>query len=151
MDVESCEQQLGRFLPESYRAFLSLHDGGFVGLETVLPGMTSTSGFRIFGAQQTTERTLALADDLEPFELPPAALDGLIVFADYGNSDICLFDATRPSGGEYPVLDGFHEAVGSWRELVIAVTFEDWLRRIFDAFIEREQRLEYWLESPLRG
>lgn len=48
------------------------------------------------------------------------------------------------------MLDGFHEAVGSWRELVIAPSFEDWLRRIFHAFIEREQSPVYWLESPLR-
>lgn len=31
----------------------------------------------------------------------------------------------------------------------IAANFEEWLRRIFEAFIERDQSLEYWLESPL--
>ncbi len=148
-DVEACEDRLQRFLPDSHRTFLTLHDGGFVGIERALAGMTSTSGFRIFGAHETAQTTLALAEELAPFELPPSALDGLIVFADYGNSNVCLFDATRQHGGEYPVLDGFHEAVGSWRDLVIAATFEDWLRRIFDAFVERDQSLEYWLESPL--
>lgn len=148
-DLRSCESALQRFLPDSYRTFLALHDGGFVGLETALAGMTSTTGIRIFSAAETAERTLALADDLAPFALPPGMLDGLIVFADYGNSDICAFDATRPNGGEYPVLDGFHEAVETWRELVIATSFEQWLRRIFDAFVERDQSPVYWLESPL--
>jgi hypothetical protein len=94
-DVESCEERLQRFLPDSYRTFLSLHDGAFIGVETALAGMTSTSGFLIFGARETAERTVTLADDLAPFGLPPSALAGLIVLADYGNSDVCLFDARR--------------------------------------------------------
>jgi hypothetical protein len=148
--VESCESELQRFLPESYREFLCLHDGGFIGLEIALQGTTSTRGFQIFGAAEVAATTVRLADDLAPYALPPDAFDGLIVFADYGNSDICLFDATRGTGGEYPVLDGYHEAVGEWRDQVIAANFEQWLRQMLDAFIEREHSLAYWLESPLK-
>lgn len=148
--VESCESLLQRFLPESYREFLRLHDGGFIGLDIALPGTTSTRGFQIFGAAEVAATTMRLADDLAPFELPPDALDGLIVFAGYGNSDICLFDAKRRTGGEYPVLDGYHEAVGEWRDQLIAANFEEWLRQMFDAFIERDRSLAYWLDSPLR-
>lgn len=149
--VESCESELQRFLPDSYREFLKLYDGGFLGLEIALTdGITSTRGFEIFGAAEVAAATVRLAEDLAPFEMPPETFDGLIVFADYGNSDICLFDATRRSGGEYPVLDGFHEAVGEWRDNVIAETFEHWLRQAFDAFVDRDYSLAYWLQSPLR-
>ena len=148
--VESCESALQRFLPDSYREFLRLHDGGFIGLEIALPGTTSTRGFQIFGAGDVAATTMRLAVDLSPFELPAETFDGLIVFADYGNSDICLFDATRGTGGEYPVLDGYYETVGEWRDQVIAANFEQWLLQMFDAFIERDRSLAYWLDSPLK-
>lgn len=40
-----CEAGLGRRLPQSFRSFLELHDGGFVGAEIALPRTTSTTGF----------------------------------------------------------------------------------------------------------
>jgi hypothetical protein len=146
--IERCEAELQRFLPESYRAFLLLHDGGFVGFEVTLGSMTSSEGFQVFGAADAASATLSLATDLEAFDLPPGALDGLIPFCDYGDSDICLFDARRTSGSEYPVLDGYHEAVGQWREHVIASNFEEWLQRGFDAFIAGRS-VVYWVDTPL--
>jgi hypothetical protein len=71
------------------------------------------------------------------------------VFADYGNSDICLFDSTRANGGEYPVIDGFHEVPSAWRRAEIAPTFEEWLRNIFEALTIRRQYPQYWIETPL--
>ncbi len=37
-----------------------------------------------------------------------------------------------------------------WREAVIAPNFEEWLRRLFDAMIDRRQYPQYWIPTPLR-
>jgi hypothetical protein len=41
-----CEADLGRPLPESFRAFLELHDGGFIGAEVALKFDPPQSAFR---------------------------------------------------------------------------------------------------------
>jgi len=91
--IERCEAALEQFLPDSYRQFLKLHDGGFLGLEVAMATSTFTSGIQIFSAGECAEATSSLAEDLAPFELPIGALDGLIVFASYGNSDIVYLRA----------------------------------------------------------
>lgn len=148
--IVRCEAELTRALPESFREFLKLHDGGFVGAEVSLTTTTSTTGFQVYGAAECAAATRRLPEVLEPFGLPTAAFDGLVVFAEYGNSDICLFDASGSDGKEYPVIDGFHEAPSAWREAVIAPNFEEWLRQIFSAMIDRRQYPQYWIPSPLR-
>lgn len=87
--------------------------------------------------------------ELAPFALPPGAVAGLIVFAEYSNSDICLFDPAQAEGPEYPIIDGYHEWPDQWRTAVIAPNFEEWLRRMLESLIEKRQYLEYWIPTPL--
>jgi hypothetical protein len=51
--------------------------------------------------------------------------------------------------GENPVLDCDHDLLPSeWKASQIAVSFEDWLRKMFDRIIEHKSDPEYWFPNP---
>ena len=111
--LERVEQAFKAPLPESFRAFLSLHDGGSIG------------PLEIFG----TAQLLGAHTGTIPWSLIP--------FHPVGDSgDVECFDTSRPDRGEFPVVwfsPGSHRGPGSkgafepGADATTYMDFNDWL------------------------
>ncbi len=75
----------------------------------------------------------------------------LIVFAAYGaGGDRCMLNPNIiDDTGEYAVVDAFNEALGEWLTSVVAGSFGEWLDKMFEAVITRQQLLHDWLPTAI--
>ena len=125
--LASCEQRIEMALPSSYRDFLKHQNGVELGLD-LAPFVRSY--LTLLSSDEIAERTLeqrAIAN----YSFPEESFDGLIVFADTMDGDVCLFDRSQERDGRVPVLAGHHEEDPDlWRETVIAADFDQWLRNV---------------------
>jgi hypothetical protein len=154
-EIQRCENRLSLYLPKSYQEFLAVTNGAhfFCGestIESTEPWWTET-GLLI----QSTETICAFNlfhDQVYVNEENPEK--NYIAFCHLGyvgTGDFCSFDITSAIESEYKVLDCQHDcSFEDWNEShAIANSFEDWLNRIFDEVILKQNRPEYWIPSPL--
>lgn len=138
--IASCEQRIGTELPSGYRDFLEQQNGIELGLD-LAPFIRSY--LTLLGTNQIAERTLAQRA-LANSSFPEESFDGLIVFADTMDADVCLFDRTQERDGRVPVLAGHHEEDPDlWRETVIAADFDQWLRNVL-LYVAEHDDFRYW-------
>jgi hypothetical protein len=136
--LDHCEQELGVALPPSLRAFLALHDGGYLGVDYVLGKMTCSLGITMFSCAAILQRTTE--ESLLPF----------VAIADQGNGELCLLDSSRETDGEYAVVEGSGEYTHEeWREAIIAESFGQWLDKVLSSIVEEHRTLHYWISMPL--
>jgi hypothetical protein len=61
-----------------------------------------------------------------------------------------LADYNRVKNGEAAIIDAFHEVPQEWLFApVIAPSFEEWLRRVIDNFVTRQEIFWYWMPGDL--
>ncbi|MGH7707729.1 MAG: SMI1/KNR4 family protein [Vulcanimicrobiaceae bacterium] len=141
--IEDCERSIGVALPPSFCEFLRVSNG-------VIFYVDGADDFKILGTQavvlRTLERKAEFADRArdDPW---PHRWGSLIVFADWGDGNLCVLDAEQSDDAtEYKALDAECESgPDAWREVVIADSFESWLAKVFDAVLLRHEIPEYWL------
>jgi cell wall assembly regulator SMI1 len=152
--IAHLERELGLRLPESHRRFLLAHDGARFSIDVVRP-IEWSYDMSIFSVEALREATLEsrqlLADAFGAEDPYAQQAMSLIAFAGYGASgDRCMLNPNITDGaGEYAVVDAFNEALGEWLTSVIASSFSEWLDKIFEAVISRQQLLYYWLPTPI--
>ncbi|MEW6747040.1 MAG: SMI1/KNR4 family protein [Planctomycetota bacterium] len=100
-DIDALEEELHCALPESYRGFLELHDGGTI------------DGLVIFGIEELR------AFDTGSFP------SHLIPFHPVTDDDFECFDTSRPDVGEYPVV--WYGRGSGAEEATTYTDFIDWL------------------------
>ncbi len=154
--IAGLEHKLGVRLPESHRRFLSAHDGARFSIDVVRPvewgydvSILSTESVHM----ATMESRTLLADAFGSEDRYAQQAMALIAFASYGASgDRCMLNPNITDGtGEYAVVDAFNEAPGEWLTSVIAGSFDEWLDKMFEAVISRQQLLHYWLPTAIAG
>lgn len=152
-EVRRCEEALGLPLPPSYRAFLSRWNGASLfRRESPWPNDPNpvSSEFGIKGTHDLPSFHGKFKATVLP-DILPEEWGNLIVFCAVpsGSGDHCALDPDqRTAEGEYAVVDCFHELrPRCWRRAVIAPSFEAWLRRAFDAALQKADPY-YWLNLP---
>jgi hypothetical protein len=154
-EIEEYELQTGLSLPHSYKLFLLKHNGAHLfcseAANPIFSGSSSlwaNSGILIFEMSATREykkqihRIYDVSEQLLPL---PIAYLGRI-----GTGDFCSLDFGSFNGIENPVLDCNHEySPEEWKDSVIANSFEEWLRKIFERIIRHKSLPEYWFEDTL--
>lgn len=152
--IADLERALGLILPESHRRFLLAHDGARFSIDVVRPiewaydlSILSVEAVRA-ATMESRERLAVVFGSEDPYARQAMSL---IAIADYGRSgDRCMLNPSLTDGaGEYAVVDAMNEALGEWVTSVIARSFGEWLDKIFEAVITRQQLLEYWLPTPI--
>jgi SMI1 / KNR4 family (SUKH-1) len=140
--IARCEKAIGIELPPSYKEVLREHDGVTFVIK-LAPGVEMF--LMLLGTREIVDETLRMRGGWVDF--PQVSLDGLVVFADSMDGDVCLFDQMQARDGRVPVLGGGHEDdPGLWRETVIADDFGQWLRNVL-AFVTEygnHNDFRYW-------
>lgn len=146
-DILLCERELGLSLPPSYHEFLLKWNGAhlFYSNETILP---DGDIWRHGGAKITILDT----DDVPDYnqenrlDFDEEEWNSLILFCEYGGcGDSCGLDPQQKTDLEYAVLDCFHELYPrSWRQTIIASSFEDWMKQIFN-YVYQEKHPYFWM------
>jgi uridine kinase len=152
--IADLERELGSRLPESHRRFLSAHDGARFSIDVVRPiewsyDVSILSTESVLAATMESRELLADAFGSEDPYAQQAM--SLIVFAAYGaGGDRCMLNPNIiDDTGEYAVVDAFNEALGEWLTSVVAGSFGEWLDKMFEAVITRQQLLHYWLPTAI--
>ena len=154
-ELNRAEAELALSLPESYRYFLSRHNGAHLFCSST--GNTSRtrtwwadSGIVVFGTNALQEYRPTIYDsflyddnsriDDYPSVLPIAYLGRI------GTGDFCALNRDKKVENENPVVGCDHELPASdWKTAVIATSVEDWLQRMFQHVIQEKRFPEYWI------
>lgn len=144
-DLDHCESSIGVTLPQSYRAFLSETNGATFGIQ--LRPLVRYE-LTLLSSDQVTARTFKRRAYAQQ-SFPEESFEGLIVFADTMDGDICLFDRLQERDSLVPVLGGSHEDdPDGWRRTLIAVDFDQWYRNVlgYVALYGDHDDFRYWWE-----
>ena len=155
-EIARCEEVVGS-LPADFRAFLRYSNGATMSVEfEFAPGQRGLFLLNVLSTMgivnQTSENRQVWDDSVTArstrFDGPPT-WGPLIVFADWQDGNLCVFDPDQRRDEIVPVIEvspDIHPR--EWREMRIASSFDEWITRIFDA-MENGQHPVYWLPSPL--
>jgi len=154
-EVEEYELKTGIKLPISYKRFLLRCNGAHLfhskAASTIFSGSSSTwanSGILIFRLSSTIEYRNEIHEIYETPEdvLPlPIAYLGRI-----GTGDFCSLGIKEINDFEKPVLDCDHDySPEEWSNSVIAASFEEWIKEMFDQIINYRNVPEYWYSDTL--
>ena len=144
-DLDDCEERIGILLPPPYREFLKRRNGVEHGIDRrrfVRYYLT------LLGTDEIVERTLEHRARAKT-AFPEESFDGLVVFADTMDGDVCLFDKMQEGDGRVPVLWGGHEAdPDEWRDTIVAADFDQWYRNVLTYIVEHGDHddFRYWWE-----
>ena len=150
-EIRVCEAALGVPLPPSYRKFLLQYNGARLFCldqgETFDDSAWDSPRLIIQGTDNLIEFNQQQKEDMFTDE----EWNSLIAFCYLecmGTGDFCAFAPQQAIASEYAVLDCRHELTPvEWREAQIAVSFAEWLERIFSQVVDYRKQPEYWLES----
>jgi hypothetical protein len=150
-DLLACEDAVSEPLSPSHRAFLQTYNGASLALK--LPDAPGGVPWATYGVQifSTREIILETAEVAELFDAEVRGRNRFLTIARYGREgDRCLADYNRVQGGEAAIVDAFHEVPDDWSSSpIIAQSFEDWLRRLLDGFVSRQEIFWYWMPGDL--
>jgi hypothetical protein len=146
--IDECERAIGLPLPPSLRVFLQLANGAMLAFGVRLKDGFDGGGceLKILSAEKIAEWTAFYKTDFVEREVeePFCRWGGLIVIADCEDGNYCILDA-EGAIEEYPVRYMEGETVPDvWREERLADSFEDWLKRAFDAIIKEQSYPMFW-------
>lgn len=150
-EIAELERDIGVRLPPSYRDFLLVHNGAHFSID-VKDSVDWSYSVSILPITKVRQATLEIRNTLMQTSSQRLQQNELIVgFAAYGDgSDRCLLNGMLRNGdNEFAVTDAFHEAPGEWTSSVIAGSFDEWLRNMFEAVISRQSLLEYWIPTRI--
>jgi hypothetical protein len=142
-----CEASLGERLAPSHRALLSLHNGASL---TIILSRERSVVFDVTVNILSTADIAATTSQLKCAffsDLPAEQQPRFYAIAEYqGCGDHCMADPARSVGDETPIVDAFNETPDEWSSSpIIANSFEDWMRKMFDSFLTQHCTLEYWM------
>lgn len=141
--ISQCETAIGTMLPSSYSDFLRQHDGLML---VIRLAWYAEYFIELLGTQDLVARTAQIADSVAD-GFPNQSFDGLIVFADIMDGDLCLFDRSQAVGEAVPVVVADHEEDPlGWRRAVIADDFTTWFANVLRFVTEWREHNEfrYW-------
>ena len=158
-EVHECEQELCLLLPHSYREFLLKYNGAHLfysnaGTRSDSDSWWANSGVVVFGTKSLLEYRPLIYDaflynDDSNVEEYPSVLS-IAYLGRIGTGDFCALNRDELIGAENLVIDCDHELSPSeWKDAPIAISFEEWLRKMFSRVIENRSQPEYWLEDTL--
>lgn len=140
--IVECEARLGVTLPPSYRAFLRRHDGVTLGIRrsryVQYELALLSTGMIVERTAEELGRTVAVFKE---------SIDGLIVFSDTMDGDLCLFDRAQSRGDAVPVLFADHENdPDGWRTQIIGYDFTQWFSEVLQFVIKSpgHNDFRYW-------
>jgi hypothetical protein len=140
--IAECEARLAVPLPTSYRNLLRKHDGVTLGIDVT---QYYRAELELFGTRLIVERN---AEELgRTVTVFKESVEGLIVFSDTMDGDLCLFDRTQSRGDAVPVLFADHENdPDGWRTKIIARDFALWFSEVLEFVINSPAHndFRYW-------
>jgi hypothetical protein len=165
-EIERGERAIGVAFSASHREFLWIANGLVIDYRRVLDlrdYAEHDEAFSRVGGQlqicsvadviQLTEWHKQYADKVAAYhESSEDTWRHLTICCDCEDSNLIVLDPESCStSGEYHALNADHEMPpGIWRsDLVIADSFEEWLRRCFASMIEKRETPDYWNSYPL--
>lgn len=152
-EIEEYESEAGIILPTSYRLFLLKHNGAHLFASSSASGTGTSpwwvnSGIFIFGIYALSEYRkfiYELSEDPNRKSPLPIAYLGYI-----GTGDFCGLDMDNLIESENPVLDCNPDySPDEWKNLVIANSFEEWLKKMFNRITVHRSLPEYWFEASM--
>jgi hypothetical protein len=150
-ELDRLEAAIGIPLPPSFRGFLAQWNGASL----FRPGLRGANGQELLGSvieildtERIVELTKQLTRDWEQDD--PGGFGNLFVVAQTPGTggDYCGLNPEHTSPqGEYALVDCMGEFWPScWRRCVVEESFEEWLRKVFDAAVRGDHY--YWINLP---
>ncbi|MCC7526959.1 MAG: SMI1/KNR4 family protein [Candidatus Melainabacteria bacterium] len=136
-DIEQLEQTLTIKLPESYKAFLRIFDGG---------------QFNFARMHCITEKGAGWHDLLQQLENfftyhPILGVRALLPFASSYGGDVYCFDLAKMKNGECPVLEFDHEDSDNQELRLVGNDFAAWIANSYSDFDEDEFTIEIYITT----
>lgn len=136
-DIENLEQTLKITLPESYKAFLRVFDGG---------------QFNFGRMHCITENGAGWHDFLQQLENfftyhPILGVRSLLPFGSSYGGDMYCFDLTKMKNGECPVLEFDHEGADDQELRLVGNDFAEWVANSYSEFDEDEFTIEVYITT----
>lgn len=154
-EIHECERELGLSLPPSHVEFLLKYNGAHLfranaGKRSDSYSWWANSGVLVFGTKSILDYSKFLSRHFEEPEYKlspvPIAYLGRICTGDF-----CALDMDELIEGENPVMACDPCAPSyEWRDALIAASFEEWLRKMFNRIINHKSPPEYWFADTLQ-
>ena len=155
--IRHCEEKVGE-LPSDFKGFLAHSDGATISIEhEYSAGRYAKFVLNVLSAESVTEQTL---ENRHSWDIRGSTSitrrDGslswgpLIVFADWGDGNLCVFDPDQREGSAVPVIEVSPDIhFEEWRDIHAASSFEEWITRILDAIANGQHPLYWFPAKPL--
>lgn len=155
-EIEEYESATGIILPPTYRSFLQKYNGAhlFCSRSGSLSDTSwwADSGILVFGITALIEYRKSVYEFVYELSDTPNCRSPLPIayLGRIGTGDFCSLDLENSIGSDSPVLDCDHDCPpDEWTGSIIANSFEEWLKKMFERVVEHRSPPEYWFEDTL--